>query len=213
MKDFIEMTIRLPKEMAAAVRNLQAWISAMEIVSEKPCVKTVKKKPTIKEECTTPPENEIDSSEATKNYLFIERCKEVASKIGELNGKTLTINIKGKPITFVSQFDATACCKVLDELYENHERYIDDYLKGAQKPTGISIVLPFIGKIIGNYTFSSQQSIHKESLTEKLKEIYNSENIEGYLSYDGRKRRNDLNDLAMKVVEIALKKGHVHLNG
>lgn len=208
-----EIVIRVPDELAAAVKAIKEWIPAMEIVCEKPCVNKTIKKQEVDEGNNKVLHSGVDFSDVPQSHLFIEKSKEVARKIGELNGKKLTVNPKGKAIDFVAHFDAESCCGVLDELYENYESYIDDYLSGVQKPSGISIVLPFVGKILEYCIFSSQQSMHKENLTKKLREIYkDNASIVGYLSYDGRKRKKELKELAKKVVDIAIERGVAHLN-
>lgn len=204
MTEIVELEIRMPKDVATKVNNLLALIPAVEIVGMKPCVN----KTSSEEGNSNGLHLERIPSDEPKNYQFIEKSKEVVRKIAELNGKRLTLKPKGKAIDFVVQFDAESCCDVLDELYENHEYYIDEYLSGVQKPSGISIVLPFVGKIIEFCIFSSEKSMHKESLTKKLQEIYkDSTNIVGYLSYDGRKKKDELKELAKKVADIALEKG------
>lgn len=208
----IELKMYVADEHAATVRELLKLIPTIKIVSETSCVEPKKDVKKVKENYEITSGAFRPSSKEEKRKLFIEKCKEVVNKIAELNGERMTVNIKGKLFDYVAQFDADNCRNVLDKLYENHESYIDNYLSSVQKPTGISIVLPFVGKIIDCYAFSSQQSIHKERLTEKLKEIYNKDTIEGYLSFDGRKRSSMLKDLMMKVVDIALELGVAHLD-
>ena len=208
----IEMKICVADEHSAAVREFLKLMPTIKIVSETSCVEPMNDVQKGKGKSRAPSDAFSRASDVEKSYLFIGKCKEVVNKIAELNGKTMTVNIKGRLFDYVAQFDADNCCDVLDELYKNHKSYIDDYLSSVQKPTGISIVLPFVGKIIENYTFSSQQSIYKERLTEKLREIYNDSMIQGPLSYDGRKRKAELYDLVSKVIEIALEKGVAHLD-
>lgn len=204
--------IRVADEQAATVREFLKLVPTIKIVSETSSVEPMNDVQNVKDKSKASSGALHPSSKEEKSSLFIQRCKEVVNKIAELNGKQMTVNIKGKPLDYVAQFDADNCCKVLDELYKNHKSYIEDYLRTVQKPTGASIVLPFVGKIIENYTFSSQQSLYKERLTEKLKEIYSDSTIQGLLSYHGGNRKDKLKDLAMKVVDIALEMGVAHLD-
>lgn len=201
-----ELKIRLPKNAATDLKNLVAWIPKASIISEKPYVKMVKKKLLAEENV------DEEASDANSSYLFIKKCQEVVRKISELNGKKLTIYPKGIATDYTFNFDAEGCCDMLDILLEECSEEIDNYLGDAQKPTGISIVLPFIGKILSDYIFSTQHSLHKQSLIEKLQEVYVGGNIQGYLSYNGRKRKNALNDLFKKAVDIANEKNNTPLN-
>ena len=210
MKEIIELKIRLPKDVATAVKNLLARIPDVVVVSETPYNKSEKSK--YATEKTTVEDDDFSSDDVSNTCKFVLKCKEVVLKIGELNGKELTICPKGNSLKYTFQFNVDSCCNMLDILLEECSEEIDNYLGDAQKPTGISIVLPFIGKILSDYIFSTQHSLHKQSLIEKLQEVYVGGNIQGYLSFDGRKRKNALNDLFKKAVDIANKKNNTPLN-
>ena len=206
MNDEVLLTIRLPQEAATAVINLVALIKDAKVLSVAAYKKSVKKNPKSTEQSSGASINEIDLSETTKRYQFIEKCKEVALKIGELNGEKLTTTPRGVSIDFNAEFDAKGCCDMLDTLYKEHTDNIEDYLEGVLKPTGISIVLPFMGKILTECLFSSEQSLHKANLIEKLGDIYPRGNIRGYLSFNGRKRKEKLNHLFNGSVDIMIEK-------
>ena len=206
----IELIIRMPKDAATAVRNLVTLIPEVVVVSETPYNKSEKSKYATGE--TNVVDDDISSDDVSKMCQFISKCKEVVRKMGELNGKELTICPRGNSFKYTFQFDVDRCCDMLDILLDEYSDEIDIYLEGVQNPEGISIVLPFIGKILSDYIFSTQHSLHKKSLTEKLQEIYVGGKIQGYLSFDGRKRKNELNDLFKKVVDIVIKKNKTPLN-
>lgn len=212
MIDTIDMTIRMPKVLATTVRNFLALMPSVEIIGETSCTKPKKELGTdVIPKGTNGNGNEEDENPITQ---FIEKCKEVAQKIGELNGEEITFSPKGKEIKYTLHFDAKGCCELLDNLIGDDEcfSYIEDYLHGSQKPTGISIVLPFMGKILNERLFCREQNLHKASLTEKLKEIYPEGSIINYLSFDGRNRRKELKQLYLRTVEIAIEKGLTSLN-
>ena len=210
MKEIIELKIRLPKDVATAVKNLLACIPEVVVVSETPYNKSEKSKYATGK--TTVVDDDFSSDDVSNTCKFVLKCKEVVLKIGELNGKELTICPKGNSLKYTFQFNVDSCCNMLDKLLDEYSDVIDIYLEGVQNPEGISIVLPFIGKILSDYIFSTQHSLHKKSLTEKLQEIYVDGSIQGYLSFDGRKRKNALNDLFKKAVDIAIQNNIRPLN-
>lgn len=210
MKEIIEFKIRLPKDVATAVKNMLVCIPEVVVVSETPYNKSEKSKYAMGK--TTIVDDDFSSDDVSKTCKFVLKCKEVVRKIGELNGKELTIFPKGTPLKYTFQFNVDQCCNMLDKLLDECSDVIDIYLEGVQNPEGISIVLPFIGKILSDYIFSTQHSLYKVSLIEKLQEIYVNGNIQGYLSFNGRKRKNDLNDLFKKAVDIAIKTNEAPLN-
>jgi len=196
--------------VATAVKNLLACIPEVVVVSETPYNKSEKSKYATGK--TTVVDDDFSSDDVSNTCKFVLKCKEVVLKIGELNGKELTICPKGNSLKYTFQFNVDSCCNMLDKLLDECSDVIDIYLKGVQNPEGISIVLPFIGKILSDYIFSTQHSLHKKSLTEKLQEIYVDGSIQGYLSFDGRKRKNALNDLFKKAVDIAIQNNIRPLN-
>ena len=201
-RTMIEFVIRVPDEVGTLVRGLKEWISAMEIVSETTCREVTKVEVNTG---TTSADSVLLSGESCISK-FVGKCKDVARKIGELNGEKMTYTPKGKSIEYTFHFDAEGFCDMMDDLCKDYSEDIDDYLSKVQAPDGISIVLPFVGKILSDYIFSTQQSLHKSSLIDKLKEIYDSDYIEKYLSYDGRKRKQQLDDLFKLAVKIACNK-------
>lgn len=210
MNDIIELKVLLPKEVAPAVKNLLVCIPEVVVVSETPYNKSEKSKYAMGG--TTIVDDDFSSDDVSNTCKFVLKCKEVVQKIGELNGKELTICPKGISLKYTFQFNVDRCCNMLDKLLDECSDVIDIYLEGVQNPEGISIVLPFIGKILSDYIFSTQHSLYKVSLIEKLQEIYVNGNIQGYLSFNGRKRKNDLNDLFKKAVDIAIKTNEAPLN-
>lgn len=203
----------MPNDVAATVRNLLALIPSVEIISEPTCTKS-KMDLGTDVVLTGNNGNGADVEDASPIIEFIEKCKEVALKIGELNGEKISFRPKGKEIKYTFKFNAEGCCDLLEDIISDDEGFdcIEDYLKGTQKPTGITTVLPFMGKILDQYLFSNQQSFHKTSVEEKLKEIYPEGSIVNYLSYNGRKRSEKLKQLYLRAVDIALKKGLTSLN-
>ena len=46
---------------------------------------------------------------------------------------------------------------MIDELLNNHRKYITNYLKGTRKPTGVTYIFPFLGEIINAHLFNDSK--------------------------------------------------------
>ncbi len=190
------ISIKLPDQQVETFKNFIKLIPEVKIAKEYTCSELNEKKAEVKTKIGKP-------SEKSPRRLFVEKCKEVGRKIGELNGQRLVYCPKGIITEYTFHFNDDGFCRLMDILNQECPDEIDAYLKNVQSPDGISIVLPFVGKILGDYIFSSQQGLHKSSLKTKLKDVYNSNNIVKFLSYDRRKDRDVLDDLFKTAVKMA----------
>jgi len=193
----------MPDELAASVKTMVTNGLAVTIISETKYDGGHESAGETQRDTKVTPDLPHRHDDRTPAEKFIGKCKEAGMKIGELNGARLTYRPRGLERTYTFRFDAEGFCRLMDTLYEECGEDIDYYLEGAQSPDGLSNVLPFVGMMLDEYSFSTPESLHKVNIVDKLQEIYSSSTVSKYLSNQGGKKRNQLLHLIKKAVDKA----------
>ena len=79
---------------------------------------------------------------------FIDRVKAIFFKAAEKNGETITVNAKGWSGQYIFYVDADRISKMLDDLRQNSEQKVKEYLDLFKGCTSVSAVAPFVGEIL-----------------------------------------------------------------
>ena len=79
---------------------------------------------------------------------FIGRVKAIFAKAAEKNGESITVNAKGWSGQYTFYVDANRISRMLDDLRQNSEQKVKDYLALFKGCTSVSAVAPFVGEIL-----------------------------------------------------------------
>lgn len=79
---------------------------------------------------------------------FIDRVKAIFAKASEKNGETINVNAKGWSGQYTFYIDANRISKMLDDLRQNSEQKVKEYLDLFKGCTSVSAVAPFVGEIL-----------------------------------------------------------------
>lgn len=79
---------------------------------------------------------------------FIDRVKAIFAKAAEKNGEKITVNAKGWSGQYTFYVDADRVSKILDDLRQNSEQKVKEYLDLFKGCTSVSAVAPFVGEIL-----------------------------------------------------------------
>lgn len=79
---------------------------------------------------------------------FIGRVKAIFAKAAEKNGESITLNAKGWSGQYTFYVDANRISRMLDDLRQNSEQKVKDYLALFKGCTSVSAVAPFVGEIL-----------------------------------------------------------------
>lgn len=79
---------------------------------------------------------------------FIDRVKAIFAKAAEKNGEKITLNAKGWSGQYTFYVDADRVSKILDDLRQNSEQKVKEYLDLFKGCTSVSAVAPFVGEIL-----------------------------------------------------------------
>ena len=79
---------------------------------------------------------------------FIDRVKAIFAKAAEKNGESITVNAKGWSGQYTFYVDANRISRMLDDLRQNSEQKVKDYLALFKGCTSVSAVAPFVGEIL-----------------------------------------------------------------
>jgi hypothetical protein len=95
----------------------------------------------------------VEQESSQKNLLsdvdrFIDRVKAIFAKAAEKNGEKITVNAKGWSGQYTFYVDADRVSKILDDLRQNSEQKVKEYLDLFKGCTSVSAVAPFVGEIL-----------------------------------------------------------------
>ena len=95
-------------------------------------------------------EMQVDPQEDLQSDVerFINRVKAIFAKAAEKNGETITVNAKGWSGQYSFYVDAVRISKMLDDLRQNSEQKVKEYLDLFKGCTSVSAVAPFVGEIL-----------------------------------------------------------------
>ena len=79
---------------------------------------------------------------------FLGRVKAVFVKAAEKNGESISVNAKGWSSQYTFYVDADRISKMLDDLCQNSEQKVKEYLDLFKGCTSVSAVAPFVGEIL-----------------------------------------------------------------
>lgn len=96
---------------------------------------------------------EVKQEQSQENLLsdvdrFMDRVKAILTKAAEKNGETITVNAKGWSGQYTFYVDAVRISKMLDDLRQNSEQKVKEYLDLFKGCTSVSAVAPFVGEIL-----------------------------------------------------------------
>ena len=95
----------------------------------------------------------VEQESSQENLLsdvdrFIDRVKAIFAKAAEKNGEKITVNAKGWSGQYTFYVDADRVSKILDDLRQNSEQKVKEYLDLFKGCTSGSAVAPFVGEIL-----------------------------------------------------------------
>lgn len=95
----------------------------------------------------------VEQESSQENLLsdvdrFIDRVKAIFAKAAEKNGEKITVNAKGWSGQYTFYVDADRVSKILDDLRQNSEQKVKEYLELFKGCTSVSAVAPFVGEIL-----------------------------------------------------------------
>lgn len=78
---------------------------------------------------------------------FCNQVKDIVNSFAQKNGEVVSTNAKGVAGQYVWKVDAKNFCSMMNELRNNYDYYLNDYLEGRDATDAIqlSLVCPFIG--------------------------------------------------------------------
>lgn len=80
--------------------------------------------------------------------VFVNRVKAIVMKAAEKNGHTIRTNTRAWQGEYVFFVDGKRIAKMMDDMRQNYEAKINDFLNNTSKYDGVMIVAPFIGKLL-----------------------------------------------------------------
>ena len=80
--------------------------------------------------------------------VFVNRVKAIVMKAVEKNGHTIKTNTRAWQGEYVFFVDGKRIAKMMDDMRQNYEAKINDFLNNTSKYDGVMIVAPFIGKLL-----------------------------------------------------------------
>lgn len=80
--------------------------------------------------------------------VFVNRVKAIVMKAAEKNGHTIKTNTRAWQGEYVFFVDGKRIAKMMDDMRQNYEAKINDFLNNTSKYDGVMIVAPFIGKLL-----------------------------------------------------------------
>ena len=95
----------------------------------------------------------VEQESSQENLLsdvdrFIDRVKAIFAKAAEKNGEKINVNAKGWSGQYTFYVDANRISKMLDDLRQNSEQKVKEYLDLFKGCTSVSAVAPFVGEIL-----------------------------------------------------------------
>lgn len=79
---------------------------------------------------------------------FVNMVKAIMKKAATKNGEKIVTNTRAWQGEYVFFVDGERIAKMMDDLRKNYEEKIKDFLQPYQKCDGVTVVAPFIGKVL-----------------------------------------------------------------
>ncbi len=117
-----------------------------------------------------------DERELPIEEQWCERLKTIAKQMSStLNETKISTNARGYSGCYTFSFYSEGFCNMMDELLRDYRSDITSYLHNTKKPTGVTLVLPFLGEIIREHIFNKKE-LQKTDLADIFKKIgYNGD--------------------------------------
>ena len=80
--------------------------------------------------------------------VFVNRVKAIVKESATKNGQRIVTNTRAWQGEYVFFVDGERISKMMDDLRKNYEEKIEEFLKPYQKCDGVTVVAPFIGKLL-----------------------------------------------------------------
>ena len=160
----------------------------------------------------TPPPSKPQKIAKTQDPIEVQwakRLKAIVRKISkELDNQTINTIPRGHSSVYIFKFNSEGFCSMIDELLNNHRKYITNYLKGTRKPTGVTYFFPFLGEIIKAHLFNNDK-LQKRDLEDIFKNFkYNGRTAVSKMSIHGKLYRNQDAKLLVETAK-SIAKRHV----
>ena len=174
-----KITLCVPDEMAALVRQWKKWIPEMTIIQEETYddqPKRVREK--RDKEVKADPNSVIFMSNAER---LIQRVVHIFNKVETLNGQRITTSARGHEGSYTFVVDVEGIKKALNDLIKNHKAKIEDYLRDKQNCESMPVVCPMVGYILRSHTMNSS-NVQLSDIAFALKDFYGESTAVNYLS-------------------------------
>ena len=174
-----KITLCVPDEMAALVRQWKKWIPEMTIIQEETCddhPKRVREK--RDKEVKADPNSGIFMSDAER---LIQRVVHIFNKVETLNGQRITTSARGHEGSYTFIVNVDGIKKALNDLIKNHKAKIEDYLRDKQNCESMTVVCPMVGYILRSHTMNSS-NVQLSDIAFALKDFYGESTAVNYLS-------------------------------
>lgn len=79
---------------------------------------------------------------------FVNMVKAIVREAAKKNGEKIVTNTRAWQGEYVFFVDGERIMKMMDDLRKNYEKKIEDFLQPYQKCDGVTVVAPFIGKLL-----------------------------------------------------------------
>jgi hypothetical protein len=97
---------------------------------------------------TKPPQQPKAEPELPPVDRFVNRVKAIVTEAAKRNGQKVVTNSRAWKGEYVFFVDGARIVKMMDDLRKNNEKRLRDFLKPYQKCEGVTVVAPFIGKLL-----------------------------------------------------------------
>ena len=119
-----------------------------EDAEEAEIVEEVKAEKTVIEEKREAPKQPKVEPELSPVDRFVNRVKAIAREAAKKNGQRIVTNTRAWQGEYVFFVDGERIAKMMDDLRKNHKGKITDFLSDYSKCDGVTVVAPFIGKVL-----------------------------------------------------------------
>lgn len=103
---------------------------------------------------------------------FVNRVKAIVKEAAKKNNQKIVTNSRAWQGEYVFFVDGERIAKMMDDLRKNYEKKIEDFLEPYQKCDGVTVVAPFIGKVLDIKELRAQD-LQKSDLAFAFAPYYN----------------------------------------
>ena len=104
---------------------------------------------------------------------FVNMVKTIVRKAATKNGEKIVTNTRAWQGEYVFFVDGERIARMMDDLRKNYEKKIEEFLQPYQKCDGVTVVAPFIGKLLDIEELRSQD-LQKSDLAFAFTPYYNN---------------------------------------